>query len=78
MNESSLSLLHWRVKVCDASLCEYPDGWRSTDAAVHVVISGLIPHEITNIVNIIIIVGLLGMYGVILDEILTYMSYRDY
>ena len=64
--------------MCDASLCECPDGWRSTNGAVHVVISGLIPHEITNIVSIIMIVGLLGMSGVIMDEILLYFRPVSY
>ena len=42
--------------------------------AVRVVISGLILHEITNMVSITMIVGMLDMSGVTMLENLVYMS----
>ena len=44
------------------------------NGAVRVVISGLILHEITNMVSIRMIVGMLDMSGVTMLENLMYMS----
>ena len=81
MNGTFLISIQWRVRVCVAGLCKCRENKRVIlvmKGAVRVVISGLILHEITNMVSITMTVGMLDMSGVTMLENLMYMSPVNY